>query len=936
MKRFFLIFCLLGILGSSIFSQNAKAQNLIDNTFRTCDSIHLYNLPWFTNFDETDYTGISDMNRFPECWYRESTDPSSFVFVSEANYYSAPYSLDFNTISDYIVNTATLPPLGNDINVNELILSFYVYRTSIYGVLEIYALDNPTNPQHTDFLRAVSSSNINTWEHITINLNNYTGNGKYISLQFYSYDPSTCKIDNLTLERIPSCTQPLHVNASNIHATSADISWTDMTEANQWTVEYGPAGFAIGTGTTITDTTNPITINGLQNDFTYDVYVKTICDDGESEYSEAATFTTLVCDTADQCGYTFVLHADLGYGWTGNKIHVYSNDQLINTVKPAVGPSTDSVVVGFCDLSQISLRWEMGDYAENARFEILNPSGQEIYACANGSTLPVDEAFFSFTSHCNSSECLYPTDLITTGISDHSVTLDWNERNGASSWTIEYGPAGFIPGDGSGNTIENITTKPYEVTDLSSATNYDFYVFSNCNSYSQSPHSPVLNATTDCSIMELPYNEDFESYASTNYNQEGIVPICWTSITRSENYPAPHITSTASEYCYPHSGTQALTFTMGSIGDDAYTVLPKFSTALNKTSLSFWYKYENEEEGTLSVGYATSSTDMSTFVSLEDVPATENMSQYTLDYIALPNIPADAYIVIHWKYANHYSYFSCGVDDVNVSEADSTFCYIPNNITADNITNRTADLSWYVANNNNVNLQWRAENGNWTSVNNIAGFSYSLSNLESETTYEVILQAVCASGNSDWTEIYSFTTPAEICNKPTDLTISNISAHTAMASWTAGGSESSWKVGYKLQNDTIWHDYVKTVNIFSFDNLEESSTYDFRVQALCEESESEYATISFTTLEDVSIDPIDFNNCVSIQPNPANNYIDLTIQNKHEVKEAAIFNAFGQLVQTLQINNTHTRIDVSNLASGMYFIRLDNDNAIAIKKFIKK
>ena len=58
-----------------------------------------------------------------------------------------------------------------------------------------------------------------------------------------------------------------------------------------------------------------------------------------------------------------------------------------------------------------------------------------------------------------------------------SANISWTERGTATSWEIEYGPHGFTLGSG---TNISVTQNPYTLTNLTSATNYDVYVRSDC------------------------------------------------------------------------------------------------------------------------------------------------------------------------------------------------------------------------------------------------------------------------------------------------------------------------------------------------------------------------------------------------------------------------------------------------------------------------
>ena len=65
-----------------------------------------------------------------------------------------------------------------------------------------------------------------------------------------------------------------------------------------------------------------------------------------------------------------------------------------------------------------------------------------------------------------------------------------------TSWNIEYGVSGF--GQGSGGTIINVSSNPYTLTGLSSATNYDYWVQADCGSDGQSYWVGPFTFTTLC------------------------------------------------------------------------------------------------------------------------------------------------------------------------------------------------------------------------------------------------------------------------------------------------------------------------------------------------------------------------------------------------------------------------------------------------------
>jgi gliding motility-associated-like protein len=75
--------------------------------------------------------------------------------------------------------------------------------------------------------------------------------------------------------------------------------------------------------------------------------------------------------------------------------------------------------------------------------------------------------------------CPEPTDLTSNNLSLTSTEIGWTETGTSTVWNIEYGPAGFTPG--TGTLVTGVTTNPYVLTGLTSDTDYDFYVQSECD-----------------------------------------------------------------------------------------------------------------------------------------------------------------------------------------------------------------------------------------------------------------------------------------------------------------------------------------------------------------------------------------------------------------------------------------------------------------------
>ena len=74
--------------------------------------------------------------------------------------------------------------------------------------------------------------------------------------------------------------------------------------------------------------------------------------------------------------------------------------------------------------------------------------------------------------------CLPPTALSANNETETTADLGWTENGTATTWNIEWGATGFVPG--TGNTEAGVVTNPYTLTGLTTETDYEFYVLADC------------------------------------------------------------------------------------------------------------------------------------------------------------------------------------------------------------------------------------------------------------------------------------------------------------------------------------------------------------------------------------------------------------------------------------------------------------------------
>lgn len=540
--------------------------------------------------------------------------------------------------------------------------------------------------------------------------------------------------------------------------------------------------------------------------------------------------------------------------------------------------------------------------------------------------------------------CPRPMQVTATTMDATSVSISCTTPEEISSWSIEYGPSGFSLGDGTSVPADEM---PFTVTGLTPSTTYDFYVKSVCGASEESNFSSVASATTLQIPSTTPYFTDF-SNAAENAN--------WDLVNgdRTNQWyigqPASYNKSLL--YISNNNGVNA-SYSFNKVSTVwAYRDIT-FSDDAAEFNLSFkWLAMGENYHDYLSVYIgdpmnvvATDWFDPSSVTGLQLLASNLNLHNTWQHYTApISNSFAGQTKRIYFMWQNDNSDGvnpGAVIDSIRITEAT---CASPNTITVSNITDVSALLAFTPA----------AGTSNWQyvisttpispeqgTIQNISTSAITLNNLTPTTTYYVYVRTNCGNGDfSVWSNAVVFTTEAHVdpqtCDAPVNLNIFNISQHSATATWNANEYAVSWSVEFKAQSEGQWQIATATQPSFSFQGLTANTTYNVRIKTICENGESDYATTEFTTLNEVGIDNVELANGLSLMPNPADKYIELTIQNNINVKEVSIYNAFGQMIQLVQLTDNHARIDLNNFASGMYFVKVTGENAIVTKKFIKK
>lgn len=589
----------------------------------------------------------------------------------------------------------------------------------------------------------------------------------------------------ITITTPPACFAANTLTTSNISSSAAGLFWVDPNQspASSYVIEYGVAGFELGTGTQITEgVTNPFGLQDLQPNTVYTFYVKTICGEGnEGAWSAGASFQTL-CESFDlplfenfdttptgtssnpstpDC-WSFI-DTGAGYGYTyqfgtqfsePNHFYLYnSSDNAGNymLVSPQVnglsgaqvefyayGTGTNYVLeVGTMsvnnDPSTFTLAQSIiltGSTSAHNLYTVNLPEGTDGFlAFRHGlggtfRTIYIDDILVQTPPTC-------PRPLSVSATSSSSTTADVAWLNGAfeTSWNIEYVVSGNAQGTG---TVVAADANPFQLTGLDPNTEYDIYVQANCGAGDLSLWSPVAFVKTLCNATTLPISENFDTTA-TGSSTNPSTPDCWSFIDTGSGYGYTYQFGTQfsePNHFYFYNGSD--------VSGDYILVSPQVSN-LSGALVEFYAYGSFSTSYEIEVGTLSNPSDPSTFTLVQTILLSDVHELYSV------TLPEGTDEFVGFRHAMNGSFQTIYLDDILVQEPPT--CPRPTAVTATVASSTSADVAWT---NGGSETEWVIEYG-------VDGFEpgtgtevivfenpYTLTDLTANTNYDIYVTAVCS------------------------------------------------------------------------------------------------------------------------------------------------------------------------------------------------
>ena len=527
-----------GLVSGSAYYYKAWSLNELDKYSFSVEAYastfcnQLFDIPIVENFEDIPFYQL------PVCWRRIIGEPaqwgSHWIGATPWGSMDSEWALTFyNSYENDPVLIAVTPELNADINT--LSIRFKAIcpgRKSSNSTesITVGVLSDPTDASTFVPQKTFSPLGDADWTVHKHYFNNYVGNAKYIGIKanYSMWSIHYIHVDDLVIDYLPTCFEPIELSVSNITYNSVDFSWQAQSGETTFEVRGGPTGFDVEnqlqgfsyynlTGTSLN-------IQSLEHSTTYDLYVRANCGLGDlSEWSGPITFNTLCLPMAVPVEEDFddFLPGEIPLCWSviadeysvvgvndysayspPNAFALWNQDGVsdgIYLISPELSGDISTMYLKFFAkrgyTSMPIIIGTMSDHTDGSTFQAsftqsLTTIWQQYTLFFNN--IPEDHRYIAFKVASYgyidlddilidlAETCMRPTHLRLESAGSGSATLSWLPGTpGDNSWEIKYGQPGFNPAD-EGNLQSGILSVPYTLINLNPVTSYHAYVRTVC------------------------------------------------------------------------------------------------------------------------------------------------------------------------------------------------------------------------------------------------------------------------------------------------------------------------------------------------------------------------------------------------------------------------------------------------------------------------
>lgn len=742
-----------------------------------------------------EYT-FDDLTVAPPCW---TVDNAQINLSGDTAYRNQ----SLRVVPDADVQTVYLYTEPVDHEANDLEISFWAYNAA--SVAKDVSLG-----LQTDIMASGTYAEINTvtlpsrqWKKVTLysddNAHEQIKNASVVFIAKECDNDYRLYIDNLKIQAIPACRQPLSVNITSISATAATFVW-DATAGEKLMVYK-----ASETDTTLLGTLDGSgnALSGLTADTDYSFVYKYSCGNGsKSDFGPVAHSIHTSCEAVSE------IHADFE---TGNLPSCWrdkgaNNNSSWKTTNNYSYKSTYSVTLGMTSgesgvpltLPLINIPEEnthilrLYMYRSQYSFEkadriniytstLPDTIGATLLGTVHGSitqepvvpssgwyeyqfTLPVKGEQYIIISGITESggralfldnidvmkkpTCPHPEELSinTNEIGTSSVKVTWNQPDNTSTeWELTYSHSSL----GENPFVVPVSGKPeYTITGLTANTEYQRFqvsVKAVCGAGDESETlTETFNFSTQCNSIDITTSNWIDDFTDNSWNCWDVVQGTTTTQTNGVHFTSTYVTAVLPEVVYNNLDNYKIYFLC---------------------QQDSWYSSAFTRKSTVEAGIITDLSDSESFVSLGTISIPNaNVTRYGISLAGYTGAPGR--IALRFtKGADG------GLKDLILKEValrNSAICPSVNKVVLENAFGNTAKFSVLcdgIATNLEAEYGPKGfEHGTGTTLTGIES-EFTVSGLEAGKDYDIYVKAICTDDVAWWSDVCSFNSgcsPAEI------------------------------------------------------------------------------------------------------------------------------------------------------------------------------
>ncbi|MFM9988174.1 fibronectin type III domain-containing protein [Flavobacterium sp.] len=746
--------------------------------------------------------------------WTETTDPTRVHSGLKAAIVDRENVGPGNTSQDWLVS----PQITVTTNAQ---LRFFTRQTIVPDNGTTYEIRVSTNASQTN---QAAYTTIKTWTDLTLNASPLVYEEKIVSLAAYPAGtqlyiafvkvntqpagPTTGDrwlIDDVKVAE--QCLDPTTLNVTNLASVSATLNWTNVGSATQWEIEVLPVA-STPTGVGVVTGAPTYSATGLTPGTDYIFYVRSLCSGGVNSAWVSFLFSTKPLGSI--CVSPIVIGA-LPYSHTSDTI-LYGDEVDVPQGTGCAGGATNylqgyEVFYSYTATTTGNISVTMTPTNTNSSIFVYNGCANVGVTClgtgvANTTAAPrvipslavVAGQTYVFVISTNATTqstpyslviqevtCTPPTALTAGNIGTATASLSWTNPT-ATSWQVAVQPAGSAIPSGPGITAN--TNINFGVSGLTLGTAYQYWVRSDCGNGTFSPWAgPYLFNTNICEVVDQ----------------------CTYTF---------RLASTTAQWSGARMEVRQNGFVVATLG-------PQFTTGtVLNVPVTLCQNYPFQLVWTV-VGTVPTRVNISI---INNAPFSQTIYTKPTTVLSLGQLYATS--------------FNCG----------QAACLDPTNLTSTLITTTTARLGW-TPNGSTLWDVYLVPTGSpaptAASTPTYAGITTNpldVTLLTQNTTYDFYVRAVCATSNSNWSIVKTFTT-LPTCLAPTALTTTAITATTVTVGWTNAGAATSWNCialpcgsPAPTAASTGW--VLATTNSLVMTGLNPGTCYDFYVRGVCSASDT--------------------------------------------------------------------------------------------------